>query len=59
MFTYDCRTDDCEGVCEGSFGDPVKCPVCGACWETDWDYTDTMEGNMSAWITGPSTECDE
>ena len=42
-FTYDCQTAGCGGECTGDFGDPVKCPACGACWETDWDYLDAME----------------
>lgn len=34
------------------FGDPLECPHCGALNTTDWDYTDCMEGSMTAWTTG-------
>ena len=52
-FEYECRTPECEGTMRGDFGDDVTCPVCGTTWETEWDYTDAMEGSMAWWITGP------
>ena len=51
MFEYDCIKGDCEGTCTGSFGDNVVCPICSTEYETDWDYTNTNEGNMAAWLT--------
>lgn len=53
---FDC--DDCEEefeICDywwGRIGENVTCTSCGSIWATDWDYTDCMEGNADAWITG-------
>lgn len=53
-FEYGCETEECDGEMEGSFGDPVQCPVCGVWWDTEWDYLDY--DSMASWITGPSED---
>ncbi len=50
MFEYECPK--CGEELEGDFGDDVTCVPCGVTYETEWDYSDCMEGNMSAWIVG-------
>jgi hypothetical protein len=50
MLNYYCAY--CDKELTGSFGDNVYCDNCDISFETDWDYIDAGDGNMSAWLTG-------
>jgi len=50
--TFDCEKCQAAFEVDYSFGQNVTCPTCKTEYETDWDYTDAMEGNWVAWIVG-------
>ena len=47
-FEYECP--ECDNTLHGGFGEDVHCDECGKTFETDFDYSDAMEGNLAAWI---------